>query len=157
MNRIAFLTLAATLFALVPAQASQLYRWVDEDGNITYQDRPPPDGASSIEKRDLAERAPAGNGEPGRAKTSVTLYVVPDCVSCDYVRGLLEKREVPFKEVNVGTDVAAQEALRKRAGDLSVPTVAIGSRIVKGYVEPILKTELDQAGFTEPVKEPGGE
>ena len=157
MNRIASFMIAATLLAVVPAQAAQLYRWVDEDGNITYQDRPPPDSASSVEKRVLGERAPLSNGEAGGLKKSVTLYVVPDCVSCDYVRGLLEQREVPFKEVNVGTDVAAQDALRKRAGDLSVPTVAIGSRIVKGYVEPILKTELDQAGFTEPVKEPGGE
>lgn len=153
MNRIAYLTLAAMLLASAAAQASQLYRWVDEDGNITYQDRPPPDGASRVERRDLGERAPVGNGESGRSKTSVTLYVVPECVSCDYVRSLLEKREVPFNEVNVGTDVAAQEALKKRAGDLSVPAVAIGSRIVKGYVEPILKSELDQAGFTEPVKE----
>src|SRR3970282_1634050 len=97
MNRIAFLTIAATLVAVVPAQASQLYRWVDEDGNITYQDRAPPDGAGSVEKRDLGERAPVSNGEAGHAKNSVTLYVVPDCVSCDYVRGLLEQREVPFK------------------------------------------------------------
>jgi glutaredoxin len=153
MNRIAFFTLAGMLLASAAAPASQLYRWVDEDGNITYQDRPPPDAASRVEKRDLGERAPAANGEPGGSKTSVTLYVVPECVSCDYVRSLLEKREVPFKEINVGSDVVAQEALRKRAGDLSVPAVAIGSRIVKGYVEPILKSELDQAGFTEPAKD----
>jgi glutaredoxin len=156
MNRIASFTIAATLLAVVSAQATQLYRWVDEDGNITYQDRPPPDSASSVDKREFDAHAPIG-GEPGRSKSGVTLYVVPECVSCDYVRGLLEKREVPFKEVNVGTDVAAQDALKKRAGDLSVPTVVIGSRIVKGYVEPILKAELDQAGFTEPVKEPSGE
>lgn len=152
MNRIALFAFAAMLLASASAQASRLYRWVDEDGNITYQDRPPPDDASRVETRDVGGRAPVARDEAGRTNTSVTLYVVPECVSCDYVRALLEKREVPFKEVNVGTDVVAQEALRKRAGDLSVPAVAIGSRIVKGYVEPILKSELDQAGFTEPAK-----
>jgi glutaredoxin len=156
MNRIVVPAIAAALFAAASAEATQLYRWVDEDGNITYQDRPPPDSASNVDKREFDGRA-APRTESGRSPSGVTLYVVPDCVSCDYVRGMLEKREVPFREVNVGTDVAAQGALKKQAGDLSVPTVVIGSRIVKGYVEPILKAELDQAGFTEPAKEPGAE
>jgi glutaredoxin len=143
-------TVAAVLLS-APAFGTKLYRVVDEDGNVSYQDREPDGGTAKVEQREVHDGASShlDASEPSAATGPVTLYVVPDCVTCDYVRSLLEKREVPFKTVDVGTDVASQEALKKRAGDLSVPVLMIGNRVLKGYVEPILKAELDKAGYTE--------
>lgn len=144
------ITIAAALLS-APAFGTKLFRIVDEDGNVSYQDREPDSGTAKVERREVRDGASShlDASEPSTATGPVTLYVVPDCVTCDYVRGLLEQREVPFKTVDVGTDVAAQEALKKRAGDLSVPVLMIGNRVLKGYVEPILKAELDKAGYTE--------
>jgi len=33
--------------------AVKLYKWVDEQGNVTYQDRPPPANASAVEEKDI--------------------------------------------------------------------------------------------------------
>lgn len=148
---------AAVLFS-APAFATKLYRIVDEDGNVSYQDREPESGTAKVEQREVRDGGSTLHDAPGSAAAGpVTLYVVPECVTCDYVRGLLEQREVPFKTVDVGTDAAAQESLKKRAGDLSVPVLMIGNRVVKGYVEPILRAELDKAGFTEIAQESNGD
>lgn len=146
---------AAVLFS-APAFATKLYRIVDEDGNVSYQDREPESGTAKVEQREVRDGGSTLH-DASAATGPVTLYVVPECVTCDYVRGLLEQREVPFKTVDVGTDAAAQESLKKRAGDLSVPVLLIGNRVVKGYVEPILRAELDKAGFTEIAQESNGD
>jgi hypothetical protein len=35
------------------SHAVKLYKWVDEQGNVTYQDRPPPANASAVEEKDI--------------------------------------------------------------------------------------------------------
>ena len=35
------------------AHAVKLYKWVDEDGRVTYQDRPPPPGTGTIEEKNI--------------------------------------------------------------------------------------------------------
>ncbi len=37
--------------------AVKLYKWVDERGNVTYQDRPPPANASEVEEKDIDPNA----------------------------------------------------------------------------------------------------
>lgn len=40
---ISFAALAAILGATPSAQAAKLYKWIDEEGNVTYSQRKPPD------------------------------------------------------------------------------------------------------------------
>lgn len=47
------------------AHATKLYKWVDEQGNVTYQDRPPPANASEVEEKHI---------DPNEG---VTKFVVP--------------------------------------------------------------------------------
>lgn len=39
--RLATIALAAAVCAALPAQAAKLYKWVDEQGNVTYSERKP--------------------------------------------------------------------------------------------------------------------
>jgi flagellum-specific peptidoglycan hydrolase FlgJ len=39
--RLATIALAAALCAALPAQAAKLYKWVDDQGNVTYSERKP--------------------------------------------------------------------------------------------------------------------
>ena len=41
--RLATIALATTLCAAPPVQAAKLYKWIDEQGNVTYSERKPPD------------------------------------------------------------------------------------------------------------------
>lgn len=136
--------IAFTLSALLaaPINAGTLYKWVDKDGNVSYQDSPPPPQASRVEEKSLRGADPGAPALP-----PVVLYRVPDCTSCDLMRALLQRRKISFTEKNVEDDLAAQTEMKKKTGALSVPTVTVGDRVIKGYSEAVLDNELNAAGY----------
>lgn len=129
--------------------AAKLYKWVDKDGRVTYQDRPPPsDAGYHVEEKRLGgAKAEADASASAAEKFPVVLYSAPTCAPCDAARGYLKARGVPFTEKNVGGDRELQDELIKRAGGLSVPTITVGPKVMQGYLKSLLKGELDQAGY----------
>ena len=55
----------AALTVSAGAAASEIYKWVDEDGNVHYEDRP--SGASSEERLDITYRRTDGSAVQQRA------------------------------------------------------------------------------------------
>jgi hypothetical protein len=49
--------------------------------------------------------------------------------------------------IDVSNDIGAQEAMKAKVGDLSVPTIVVGSKIMKGFMESILEGELEAGGY----------
>jgi glutaredoxin len=80
-------------------------------------------------------------------KFPVVLYSVPECGSCDLARFYLQKRKVPFTEQNLDNNPELQQTLKKKIGSLSAPTIMIGEKVMKGYVESVLVGELDEVGY----------
>lgn len=151
---LALLTTALLCIALtVPtADAVRLYKWVDKDGNVSYHDRPPPsEEGYEVEARDfkVGSRAPTEPSPAGNAaeKFPVVLYTAPQCTSCELARAYLNKRQVPFTDKNVTDDRKLQKELIDRSGSLTVPTIMVGEKIMKGYMESLLAGELDAAGY----------
>jgi glutaredoxin len=152
MGRINLLLVTALMAIGIPAaQADTLYKWVDNQGRISYHDQPPPDGAGyRVEEKML------GSGNKRKEdntlanvveKYPVVLYSVPACGSCDLARAYLQKRKVPFTEQNLDNNPELQQALKKKIGSLSAPTLMIGEKVMKGYVESVLEGELDEVGY----------
>jgi len=152
MGRINLLFVTVLMAIGIPAaQADTLYKWVDSQGRISYHDQPPPEGAGyRVEEKVL------GTGNKHKEddtlakvveKFPVVLYSVPDCGSCDLARLYLQKRKVPFTEQNLNADPELQQTLKKKIGSLSAPTIMIGEKVMKGYVESVLEGELDGVGY----------
>jgi glutaredoxin len=155
MARNTLIVVLAAALAIAPAYAGKLYKWVDEQGNVSYQDRPPPEGQGKVEEKTVREGRTGLSSEPAAAdaaaKAPVTLYMVPKCSPCDMARAYLKKRGVPFSEINVSEkNPQAQQEMVKKIGELSVPTITVGSKVMQGYVESLLAGELDQAGYPKP-------
>jgi glutaredoxin len=154
-----YLLIVAAL-AVSTAQAEKLYRWVGKDGKVSYQDRPPPADAATVQEKDLSSRrssSVSGSEEGADAARNfpVVLYTVPKCGTCDEARAYLKKRHVPFSEKSVGNNPALQKEMIEKVGQLSVPTVTVGSKVMNGYVQSLLAGELDQAGYPKEGKEEG--
>jgi glutaredoxin len=145
------LGLICTFVLLPTAYAVKLYKWVDEDGNVTYHDRPPPEAGYSVERKDfkLGGRTTIFDGEAGKAadESPVVLYTAPKCTACDLARAYLDRRNVPFTDKNVSGDAEAIKELQEKSGALTVPTIMVGSKVMKGYMESLLEGELDAAGY----------
>jgi glutaredoxin len=152
MGRIHILPVIALMaIGLSVAQADTLYKWVDRQGRVSYHDQPPPEGAGyRVEEKVLGDRkTPKEDDTLAKIveQYPVTLYFVPVCGSCDLARVYLQKRKVPFTEQNLNADPELQQTLKKKIGSLSAPTLMIGEKVMKGYVESVLEGELDGVGY----------
>src|SRR3989344_1342930 len=152
MGRINLLLVTALMAIGIPAaQADTLYKWVDSQGRVSYHDQPPPDGAGYRVEEKVFGPGNKRKEDDTLAKVAekfpVVLYAVPDCGSCDLARLYLQKRKVPFTEQNLNINPELQQTLKKKIGSLSAPTIMIGEKVMKGYVESVLEGELDGVGY----------
>jgi glutaredoxin len=131
----------------------KLYKWVDREGNVTYHDQPPPAGSGyRVEEKPIATGEKPKKINPNAKvaeKFPVILYSALKCESCDLARTYLEKRKIPFTEKNVESDLKLQEELKKKIGALSVPTILVGEKVMRGYLESLLEGELDAVGYAK--------
>lgn len=148
MKRIAILSALAILTA-APAGAAQLYRWVDDKGNVEYRDTPPPASAKKVETRSFRGGSVDTSGLPFSVQQAVknfpvTLWNTPCGAPCDQARAHLARRGVPHSEKDPQQD---PEAFQKLTGGLDVPVLYVGSTRIKGYQEAEWDSALDIAGY----------
>jgi glutaredoxin len=136
---------ASLLLFAAPAAAVDVFLCEDAQGSKSFHDRCPP-GTKPVDHRSY--RA-AGGSDPGTTRQPVTLYMVPNCDSCDQVREFLAVRNIRPVEKNVATNAALQEELKQRAGDLRVPVTVIGDRVVGGYNRGELLDALAAGGYEQ--------
>jgi glutaredoxin len=145
--------LAALTMLAASVNAQQVYRIVGPDGKVTFSDKPPVEANVK-----LAPVVPLGGGGGSNgaglpfelrqvaSKYPVTLYTGNNCGPCGAGRAYLSSRGVPFTERTVTTAEDA-EALKRLAGDNSIPLLTVGGQQIKGYSDTEWGQFLDAAGY----------
>jgi hypothetical protein len=152
MNKI-LSALAVTLIFLSlcqPVHAQKLYKWVDEDGNVSYQDTPPPNTAKSVEESELQRSQP----EPAETVTTaqpVVVYTVEDCDACEVLVLRLRQLEIPFTQQSLlNKDIQAE--ILAVSDSITAPTLKIGATFVEDFSDANLVSQLRQAGLNPVLK-----
>jgi glutaredoxin len=129
----------------------QQYRWIDEKGRPQFGDVAPP-GAKQVRKMESATAKPEPAALPFelaelQKNFPVTLYTAPICKApCDMARGALNKRGVPFTEVQVW-NAETLEQLKKASGSDNVPVLVVGRSVQSGFDQNRYDGLLDSAGY----------
>lgn len=71
----------------------------------------------------------------------VTVYSSPTCPWCDKAKEYLKKHKIAFKEINARADKTAAEYIIKKTGQMGLPVIEIGKKIIVGFDED----EIDAA------------
>lgn len=160
-----FLFLFSLVSVTLPAwSADTLYRVTDPYGNVTYQDQPPPEGSNylsepvgtdqALSAKDDKVAVSGQRGSVGRDKIlalteerPLVLFSVPDCDACDFVRWFLERRDLPFEEVDVKVNINNQIRLNDATGEYRVPVLMVGDEPVFGFDSDTLTAALSSAGY----------
>jgi len=80
----------------------------------------------------------------------VTLYTAPSCKEpCAQARAALNKRGVPFKEVQVW-DEETNARLKEVSQSNEVPVLSVGRSVQKGFEQGAYDGLLDSAGYPRP-------
>lgn len=132
--------------------AAQLYRWTDEQGRVHITDTPPPPSAINVQKKEPAAGAAVEAQMPFELAQAVkdfpvTLYTSPSCKEpCAAARAVLNKRGVPFKEVQVWEEESNAE-LKRVSGANEVPTLLVGRSVHRGFEQGAYEALLDSARY----------
>jgi glutaredoxin len=134
------------------AAAAQLYRWTDEQGRVHITDSPPPSSAKNVQKKKPGAPSAIESQMPYELAQAVrdfpvVLYTSPNCKEgCDAARATLNKRAVPFKEVQVW-DQDTNEELKRVSGGNDVPTLMVGRSVHRGFEQAAYDALLDSARY----------
>ncbi len=150
----AFLGSALLLLAMMSTNAAEvkLYKWVDTDGKISYQDRPPPVGQKYEEKSFTEQGADTRkDAEVKRSKAAsanpVKLYIVQACESCGLVQTILDINKIPYDQIDIEADEEAHRELVRVSGSARVPTMTIGDEIISGFDRNKIEDTLKEQGY----------
>jgi glutaredoxin len=136
------LLLFALCVSVHAANAVSILQCEDERGNKTFQDRCPP-GTKQVNQKEYSTTAPTVTST---SKGPLTLYMIPGCDTCDQLKEFLSIRELSYTEKNVADDVALQNELKDKAGELQVPVLVVGDKVLSGYNRTALLQALTDSG-----------
>jgi hypothetical protein len=125
-------TVIATLLGLLPllamAAEQQMFRYIDKDGKVVYTDTAPPPDARSVQQKKLGGNYIETSETPyvlqvAQQRNPVTLYAGNCGPLCDQSRALLNRRGVPYREVDPSQPGEAAK-LKQVTADMQVPILA---------------------------------
>lgn len=73
----------------------------------------------------------------------VKLYTWGACPFCIRAKALLSSKGIPFEEINLDGKDQELQALRARTGQLTVPQIFIGEKLIGGFSD---LADLDSKG-----------
>ncbi len=135
------------------AAQTNVYRWVDSQGNVHFSDTPPPPESKGVTQKRMGGGVVEENQLPfatqlAMRKSPVTLYTAPACGDpCASGRNLLASRGIPYTERDAQANPADAQALKKLIGALQVPVLLVGETRAKGYDANAWHSVLDAAGY----------
>ena len=80
----------------------------------------------------------------------LTIYTTEPCGYCRTAKALLDKRSIPYEEINLAKDPEGRAALVKLTGMMTFPQVVIDGEPIGGYQELAL---ADRAGRLKELSE----
>ena len=76
--------------------------------------------------------------------TKVIVYSTPTCPYCVMVKKYLEEKKVEFKDVNVAEDKEAARDMIKKSGQMGVPQIEVGDKIIVGFDKEAIEKALSK-------------
>ncbi len=74
--------------------------------------------------------------EPSHSQPRVIVFTTPTCSFCNMAKKYFREKGIKFKEVDVSRDATAARDMIRRSGQMGVPVVDIGGKIVIGFDRP---------------------
>jgi glutaredoxin 3 len=65
----------------------------------------------------------------------ITVYSTEPCSFCVQAKALLQKRGIPFEEINLSKDPAGRAQLAERTGMMSFPQIVVDGEVLGGFRE----------------------
>jgi len=75
-------------------------------------------------------------------KKQVVIYSTPSCVYCNAAKKFFAEKGIEYTEHNVAVDTEKRNEMITKSGQMGVPVISIGERVVVGFNRPVLEEAL---------------
>jgi glutaredoxin 3 len=77
-----------------------------------------------------------------KIQPKVVVFSTPTCSFCNLAKSYFREKGVKFTDIDVSRDQAAARDMMRRSGQMGVPVIDIGGKIVVGFNRPQINTLL---------------
>ena len=77
-----------------------------------------------------------------KIQPKVVVFSTPTCSFCNLAKSYFREKGVKFTDIDVSRDQAAAHDMVRRSGQMGVPVIDIGGKIVVGFNRPQINTLL---------------
>jgi glutaredoxin-like YruB-family protein len=74
--------------------------------------------------------------------TKVRIYSTPTCPFCKRAKEFFKKHKVEYEDINVAENEKARDEMVEKSGQMSVPVIEVGDKIIVGFDEQELRKTL---------------
>ena len=75
----------------------------------------------------------------------VKVYSTPTCPWCHKAKEYLAEKKVKFENVDVSVDDKARDDMIEKSGQMGVPVIEIGKKMIVGFDKEAIDAELKKA------------
>lgn len=72
----------------------------------------------------------------------VTIYSTPTCHFCGMAKEFFKANNVAYTEHDVAADIEQRKVMVEKSGQMGVPVIIVGDKLVVGFDEPELRSLL---------------
>jgi len=83
------------------------------------------------------------NKSQKRRQPRVIVFSTPTCTFCNAAKRYFREHHIKFKDVDVSKDRAAARDMARRTGQMGVPVIDIGGRLIVGFDKPKINKYLN--------------
>ncbi len=73
---------------------------------------------------------------------TVTIYSTPTCHFCGMAKEFFKTNNVAYTEHDVAADIEQRKAMIEKSGQMGVPVIMVGDKLVVGFDEEELRSLL---------------
>ena len=149
MKKLYIFITSLSLLVITQSSFSEIYKWVDKDGNVKFSDKKPPEKhqAEVIKLKINTVKVPkiyhnslnddyasTDNSKNKRSNSynKIIMYSATWCGVCKTAKKYFNKKGVPFREYDVEKSVKGRKEFKRLKGR-GVPIILIGKKRMDGF------------------------
>jgi len=74
--------------------------------------------------------------EQKKKQPRVIVFSTPTCTYCNMAKKYFRQNKIRFRDVDVSQDPTAARDMQRRSGQMGVPVIDIGGKIIVGFDKP---------------------
>lgn len=73
----------------------------------------------------------------------ITVYSTPTCPYCHQAKEFFKGKNLDFEDVNVAQDQERAREMVEKSGQMGVPVIEIGDKVIVGFDKAAIEKELE--------------